>query len=297
MFRKYLSMFVSTCLVISFLVSCTMPASKGPTVIPSVAVTQAVQTMSAKLTSTPAVTSQPTVLPTREQATAIPGEPTNTLIPPTATPKPEIIATSTAVPEGTLNPNDPIAGLGNPDWHETFDGTGAWYTYQDEFIRFQAQENKLEMTAFQANNRNGWALVPKLLSQKYYAEMTATFGDTCKGADHYGLMISPVSSADKGYLYGISCDGKYILWKWDGTRMTTLVKWTASTLLQAGVNKTNRIGIKVVGNKISLFANSSLLTELTDKTYDKLYFGVFVGAAETAKFTVKVNSLNYWVLP
>ncbi len=297
MSRKHLSMFMSFCLFVSMLVGCTMPASKGPTVIPSVAITQAVQTMSAKLTSTPAVTTQVTAAQTIALSTAKPEEPTNTLVPPTATSRPENTATPVTTLQGTVNPGDPAAGLGNPDWHETFDGTAAWYTYQDEFIRFQAKDNKLEMTAFPANNRNGWALVPKLLSQKFYVEMTATFGDACKGSDHYGLIISPVSSADKGYLFGISCDGKYILWKWDGTRMTTLVKWTASTILQAGVKKTNRIGVKVGGNKLSLYANGSLLTELTDNTYDKLYFGVFIGAAETANFSVLANTLNYWALP
>lgn len=297
MSQKHLSIFISICLFASMLVGCTMPASKGPTVIPSAAVTQAVQTMSAKLTSTPAVTRQSTTSPTTAVSTAKPEEPTNTLIPPTATTKPESTATPVTTPQGTVNPNDPAAGLGNPDWHETFDGSAAWYAYQDDFIRFQAKGNELEMTAFQANNRNGWALVPQLLSKKYYVEMTATFGDTCKGTDHYGLMISPVSSADKGYLFGISCDGKYILWKWDGTRMTTLVKWTASTILQAGVKKSNRIGLKVAGNKLSLYANGGLLTELTDNSLDKLYFGVFIGASETTNFSVQVNTLNYWSLP
>jgi hypothetical protein len=79
--------------------------------------------------------------------------------------------------------------------------------------------------------------------------------------------------------------------------MTPLVKWTGSNVIQAGSNKTNRIGIKGEGNKLSLYANGILLTELTDKSYDKLYFGAFIGAAETANFLVRVSSLDYWSLP
>jgi hypothetical protein len=297
MSHKRFSILVAILLVLYLMAACTRPIGNGPTAIPSVAYTQAVQTVVAKLTVTPAATTQPTASLTTASTQAVVSEPTDTPVPPTVTPRPESTATTAASPAITLDLSDPKAGLANPDWHEGFNGTGAWYVFQDEFIRFQSIENKLEMTAFQANNRNGWALAPQLVSDKFYVEMTATFGDTCKGADHFGLMLSPVSSADKGYLFGISCEGKYVLWKWDGTRMTALVKWTKSEGILDGANKTNRIGIKAEGNKFSLYANGTLLTELTDKSYDMVYFGVFVGAAETANFLVQVSSLNYWSLP
>jgi len=297
MFHKPLSILIVVFLIAGLLVACTRPISNGPTAIPSAAYTQAVQTVVAKLTVTPASKTQPAASPTTTQTQGVVPEPTEIPLLPTETPKLESTATIAASPAATLDPSDPKAGLGNPDWHEGFDGTGAWYVFQDEFVRFQAVKNKLEMTAFQANNRNGWTLVPKLASNKFYVEMTATFGDICKGADHFGLMLSPVSSADEGYLFGISCEGKYVFWKWDGTRMTALVKWAKSEGIQDGANQTNRIGIKAEGNKLSLYANGTFLTELTDKSYDKEYFGVFVGAAETASFLVQVSSLNYWSLP
>jgi len=298
MSHQRLSFLIATCLAFILLASCTRPISKAPTAIPSVAITQAAQTMVAKLTTTPVSLTQAAASPTPAQATKPAAvELTNTPVQPMATSKPETIATPTVPPAVTPNPSDPIAGLGNSDWHEAFDGTGTWYAYQDEFIRFQAKDNQLEMTAYQADNRNGWALAPQLVANKFYVEMTATFGGTCRGADRFGLMLSPVSSADKGYLFGLSCEGKFVLWKWDGTRITALVKWTASEWVQAGPNKTNRIGIKADGNKLSLYANGSLLTELTDKTYDKLYFGIFIGASETAKFMAQVSGLNYWALP
>jgi hypothetical protein len=298
MSRNRLYILVSTCLTLFMLVACTMPASKGLTAVPTVAYTQAVQTVVANLTTTPGTTPQATALPTPVQETkALTEEPTDTPVPPTATTKVKATATPAASPEVSSNPSDPATGLANPDWHEGFDGTGSWYTYQDEFIRFQAQGNKLEMIAYQANNRNGWALAPQLVSGKFYVEMTATFGDACKGADRFGLMLSPVSSADKGYLFGISCEGKYVLWNWDGTRMTNLVNWTASNQIQSGTNKTNRIGIRVDGNKLSLYSNGNLLTDLTDKTYAKLYFGIFIGSVETTRFTVQVSGMSYWSLP
>jgi hypothetical protein len=296
MSSKQFRLLITTCLAFSLLAACTRPSSKAPTAIPSVAYTQAVQTVVANLTTTPNAPTQPVASSTPAKST-VAVVPTNTPLIPTNTPILEVTPTTAPSPAITYDPSDPLAGLGNPDWHEGFDGTGKWYAFEDEFIRFQSVENKLEMTAFQANNRNGWALATLDVSNKFYVEMTATFGEVCKGKDHFGLMLSPVSSADKGYLLGVSCEGKYVLWKWDGTRMTVLVKWTEAKGILAGANKTNRIGILVEGKKLSLYANGILLTELTDKTYDKVYFGIFVGAAETANFVVRVSSLNYWSLP
>ena len=294
--KRYL-LVMTICLVLTTLAACTRPIGKAPSPIPSVAYTQAVQTVVAILTVTLAAPNQPAVTPTPVSTQAAESEPTDTPIQPSATPRPVSTATTAPSPVVTFDPSDPLAGLANPDWREGFDGTSAWYVFQDEFIRFQSIENKLEMTAFQANNRNGWALAPQLVSNRFYVEMTATFGDTCKGADHFGLMLSPVSSADRGYLFGVSCEGKYVLWMWDGTRMTSLVKWTKSEGILDGANKTNRIGILAEGNNLSLYANDSLLTELTDESYDLVYFGVFVGAAETPNFIVQVSSLSYWSLP
>ncbi len=293
--RSYIVL--ALCLTLSILAACNRPAGKSPNALPSVEITKAVQTLAANLTVTPGPSATRQVLPSATQVKPTKETATDTPVSPTQTTSPASTATTAPTPAVTLNPADPLAGLGNPDWHEGFNGAGSWYTYQDEFISFQSKDVKLEMTAFQANNRNGWALAPQLVSNRFYVELTATFGNACKGADHFGLMLSPVSSADRGYLFGISCDGKYILWKWDGTRMTALVKWTASKDIQAGADKTNRIGIKGEGDKLSLYANGVLLTELTDKTYDRLYFGVFIGASETANFLVRVSNLNYWSLP
>jgi hypothetical protein len=301
MILKHRNLLIIVCLVLIFMAACTRPIGKAPGANPTVPYTQAVQTVVAKLTSTlgstPSSLIQPTATATLAETEPSVAMMTDTPVPATETPQSKPTTTIPGSPAATLNPNDPAAGLGNPDWHEGFGETGSWYTFQDEFIRFQSVGNKLEMTTFEANKRNGWALAPKLVSNKFYVEMTATFGNACKGADHYGLMLSPESSADRGYLFGISCEGKYVLWKWDGTSMTTLVKWTASKGIQDGANKTNRIGIKGEGNKISLYANGNLLTELNDKSYDRVYFGVFIGASETPNFKVQVNSINYWSLP
>jgi hypothetical protein len=291
------TLYLTIILALVLLTACTRPIGKAPSAIPSAAYTQAVQTVVAKLTVTPGAPAMPAASPTPAPSKTAVVEAIDTPVPATDTAEPEATATTAASPVVPVNPSDPLSGLGNPDWHEGFDGTAVWYAFEDEFVRFQSVGNKLEMTAFQANNRNGWALAPYLLSDKYYVEMTATFTGACKGSDHFGMMISPVSSADRGYLLGIACDGKFVLWKWDGTRMTPLANWKESDEILGGANKTNRIGMKVDGNKLGLYANGVLMKEVTDVSYEKFYFGVFIGAAETAGFKVNVSSLNYWKLP
>jgi hypothetical protein len=149
------------------------------------------------------------------------------------------------------------------------------------------------MTAFNANHQNGWSLAPQLTAQKFYLETTVTFG-TCAWIDHFGVMLSPTRDASKGYLFGVSCNGSYVFWMWDGKKMSAIMDWLPNSHILAGSNKTNRIGIKVVGDKMTLYANGHLLTEITDDTMQKNYFGLFVGASETLNFTVKVSGMDYW---
>jgi hypothetical protein len=136
-----------------------------------------------------------------------------------------------------------------------------------------------------------------MVELKFYLEMNVTT-KTCQELDRYGLTIQPTTRATKGYMFDFSCDGRYSLWIWNGeeSQYKSLVGWTKSDLIRAGSNQTNRIGIKVDGKRLFLYANGSLLFEAIDKTLEKVYFGVYVGATETDNFTVEADELDYWVL-
>jgi hypothetical protein len=234
-----------------WLVACTMPASKAPTPIPGSANTQAVLTVVAGLTTTPMF---PTVtsLPKTAIVTQPGGSPVQTHTPTATVPQPvctpplcsegEIFycsgdcpggcgttcatltptATPTSVlpPTATLDPSDPKSGLGEPTWSGVFDGSQVWYAYKDEHVDFKDQD------------------------EKYYVEMTATFG-ACAEKDRWGLILSPVTDASRGYLFGVSCAGNYILWEWDGSKMVAISDWASSTNILGGARQTNTLGIKV----------------------------------------------------
>lgn len=157
------------------------------------------------------------------------------------------------------------------------------------------KDGKLVMTAFTTNQWDGWALTwPK--TTNFYLEMTATT-QTCGGLDRYGLMVRSKQDASVGYLFGFSCDGHYSFRKWDGVKYTKYVDWTKSSSIQNGSNQTNRLGVQADGDHFTLYANGVKLTDFHDASYSGGYFGVYVGAAETANFTVDVTEIDYWELP
>jgi hypothetical protein len=129
----------------------------------------------------------------------------------------------------------------------------------------------------------------------YYLEIPFTT-EECSGLDRYGVILRS-EDAVKGYLYAFSCDGRYSFRSWNGQRATKLVEWTESPKIQAGSNQTNRLGIRVEGGTFSLYANGSLLTQVSDSSYPKGGFGVLIGAESTEDFTVKASEVAYWELP
>ncbi len=215
-------------------------------------------------------------------------------IEPSATPKATSTQTPTASP--TLGASDPRASLGEPTWRDDFEDASDWAIYEDDHTRFVVAENELVMTAFNADYYNGWLLSWRN-DANFYIEATGTVG-TCSGRDSYGLMFRAPAS-DKGYigyLFGISCDGRYSLRSWDGDEMSKILDWTPSTYLVSGSDQTHRIGVLAQGNELKLYAQGELLTTLADTTHSEGLFGLFISAAQTLNFTSNVEEFLYWDL-
>jgi hypothetical protein len=267
--------------------------------------TAAAETIVAQLTlvSNPA---SPTPLPSTTTATVEPSEPAipvetatdtppavePTLPAPTETPTLEITATE-AAPTVTLPPGDPRLGLGEPTWRDTFEDGSSWHLYVDQDAAFEIKDTGLVMTAYTTGTRNAWMLTQNQ-PLNFYLEMTAQ-SQECAGLDRYGLMVR--SDSETGYLFGFTCDGRYSFRRWNGARMTKLVEWTSSPSILTGANQTNRIGIRIDGSLFSLYANGSLLTEVSDSGYTEGGFGVYVGADQTKGYSVQVSEVAYWELP
>jgi hypothetical protein len=301
--RPYKSLFLTISILLGIsLVACNLPAppaTSPPPLDQSAANTAAAETIVAQLTEV-AETLTPTA-PTDTQEV-----PTETAVLPTATftatssePPQTPTATSTPAPSptATLPAGDPITGLGEPEFIDPFDNGTSWPLYTDDHVSFEVKDSNLVMTAFNPDKYNGWMLTWPVI-RDFYLEMTAET-TTCSSLDQYGVMLraTKTNKGYIGYLFGLSCDGKYSLRRWDGDKYVSLVDWTSSEHIQSGSNQTNRLGIKTDGTKISMYANGNLLQEINDDTHQEGRFGVFVGSANTKNVKFLADEIAYWDIP
>jgi hypothetical protein len=238
-------------------------------------------------TATAAATAQPDQPTASQQSTA-----TSDVIP-------TVIVTTK--PAFTPPADDPRTKLGSPSWTDDMDKDTYWPTGEDKYTAIGFKDGQLRLTGL--TTTDGWRLAATEQLANFYLEATISTG-TCAGTDRYGLMFRvPVArEANKGYLLGVSCDGKFSLREWDATlgskgTMTTHITWTASDAIQAGSNKMNKVGIMAVGDRMIIYINGVMVNEVKDSTFDLGSFGLFVGARETTNFTISVDEVSYWKNP
>jgi hypothetical protein len=222
---------------------------------------------------------------------------------PTPTDTPEVTSTVTVTPTAgttaspTLGAEDPRSSLSAPTWVDDFEDQSDWALYSDDHARFEIAPEGLKMIAFNPDFFNSWVLSWRN-AKDLYLETTGTFG-SCAGRDSYGLMIRS-KGGDKGYtgyLFGVSCDGRYSLRSWDGETMTTIVGWTSDENLHSGPEATNRVGIMADGDRLRLYANGEFLMQIKDASHgDEGLFGLFVSSAQTANFNAVIEEISFWNL-
>ncbi|MEN4011769.1 MAG: hypothetical protein AB1453_02155 [Chloroflexota bacterium] len=229
--------------------------------------------------------------------------PTATLEP-TPTPTLQPSPTPTVQPTPTLAftppPNDPANRLGNPSWVDNMDTDRNWPTGEDRFTDIGFSDGVMFLKGL--STADGWRMTWHELTNAYI-EMTFQTED-CSTNDRYGMIVRVPESRnpDRGYLLGFTCDGRVSLRRWNASvgaqgEMFSLIPWTANAAIRAGDNQTNRMGLMVIGDRLIVYANGQLVGEVKDDTFPKGYFGVFVGARDTANFTVKVDQVRFWENP
>ena len=237
---------------------------------------------SASLPTAQATTASPTSMPIFTEIDTTPAPATDT---------PDIYAPAvTATPP----PQDPRLNAGAPAWLDSFSSAANWPLYDDEHIQMSIQDGILRMTAPVADRWESW-IVSNQPGADFYLETTAQAGE-CAATDRFGLFFR-APDPSRGYLYGITCDGRFSLRIWDGTAYRPVMDWTSHSAIRQGSNQINRLGVKASGSAISLFANGFLLSSVSDDTYRSGLFGLFIGAAATPGFHVDFNEVAFWFLP
>jgi len=262
-----------------------------PTMTATVVILPTEETIEPTATATLEVTQEETDAPEAEEtAAATEAKPTG---------EPESTATLTP----TVSSNDPAARLGTPsgvDDMSKADNWG-WPTDQDQYLKVVFNNGKMQMTGL--TKFAGWRLPMIAQQTDTYIELTADSGN-CSGKDSYGIIfrVPVLKDPSQGYLFEVTCDGYYRLWKWDGKvspngLATVLVPWGQSSLINTGANQTNRLGVMVKKDTFTLYMNGEQIASASDKSFDAGFFGVFVRAGETSEYTVKFDQMRYWENP
>lgn len=275
-------------LLAALLVSCNLP-TRGQ---PEPTVDQVSTQVSLLLTNMPTATAT-----AQPDTPAPPNPPVDTPEPPAPTDTPQA-AEPTLTPTATISPEDPKSSLGEPAYQNTFDSSRGLYLYENNNTRIVHENGALLLSGLTANGWHGWTLIYSRPSKDFYLEGIFTTRD-CAGADLYGIVFR-MEGSDAGYFFGVTCDGRYNLHARDfkdGTDKRP-VELTAHSAINSGPNSTNRLNVMASGDRIRLYANGTLLQEVTDSSFlDEGNFGAFVAANATPGFTVVLDELTLWDVP
>ncbi len=271
------------------------------------------------LTSFPTPSIQPTFTPQPPTLT-----PTKTIVPPTPTNTLEMTQLASeitgTVTAGTTTPDttttgtpatptititygagDPRFTLGQATWTDPMNEGTFWPTGASEFTNLVFTNGEMVLTGL--TSKFGWRLATYGSLKNFYLEITSKF-DACIGLDSMGIMfrVPVLEEADRGYLFGITCDGQYFLYMWDqkegpsGT-MTYLIVPKSSPVIKAGAGQTNRIGVMAESGNLKLFINGELVHSFVHSSFLQGFFGVFIKKAETNNLTARITEASLWVLP
>jgi hypothetical protein len=188
-----------------------------------------------------------------------------------------------------------IADLGTPTWTDSMDSRGRWYLVSTENTLFTIEDGALVMKALEPGF-DEWGVAAGADQADFYMEVTMQTGDKCTELDRYGIIFR-VPDPSRGYVFQISCDGRFRLYLWDGSEYTGLQNWRANDAIKSGPDKENRMGVMAVGEEVSLYVNDQLLGEYTIDKYDQGRFGLVIGASKTDNFEVQVEMVRFWDLP
>ncbi len=185
--------------------------------------------------------------------------------------------------------------LGAPTWSDPMDKSTYWFLVDTDNTRFKMNAGALEMIAKTKGVLDEWGLSQRAAVDDFYLEVDFTTGDVCSGLDRYGMIVR-APSPEKGYVFGVSCDGRFRLYLWDGSTYTSLQDWKAHPAIRTGPNQKNTLGIWVKGNKFKVYVNGQLVGSVRDATFKDGQFGLFIASGENAPFKVRVEEARFWDL-
>lgn len=220
---------------------------------------------------------------------------------------PPVAGVPTANVTPSQGPFDPVAVYGTPTFEDPMTGGNIndWTNPQSgllpntNYIKITETDGKFYVTG-KLPGFSTWYFQWRSPTD-FYLQSTFDSG-SCTGKDAYGLIVrGPEHQAgvSYGYVVAFSCDGSLWVFRLDGANPYTtqeLVSWTPSQYIVAGTNKQNVMGIKAIGNTLTIYANGYQIAEVFDNKYDFGRYGVFVSPETTANYTYRVVQMSFWDL-
>ena len=192
-------------------------------------------------------------------------------------------------------PYDPAQVLGKPKGQDTFDDARNWTTFDSECFKSEIADGKYVMTAKGTQGYSCWEVTWPLIDN-FYVEVVVQTPATCDKNDRYGLLFRAPDN-DRGYLFGLTCDGRYSMNVFDGLTTTELVRASTSPAIITGAGSLNRIGVIAYESEYQLYVNGAFLTRVYDSNFiEPGKIGFFVRAATDQPFTVNFDDLKVWLL-
>jgi hypothetical protein len=189
-------------------------------------------------------------------------------------------------------------GLGDPTEVERFDTeNNAWYLANDDNLHFELKDGSLLMTALNPIG-DQWRVNALTQAADLFVQADFTTGASCTAKNSYGLIIRTQADANgaynSGYIFNVSCDGMYRLYRLDAGTYVGLINWTASPDIRSGPNADNRVSIWAKGGQIKLYVNGKQMAEISDSTHGSGQYGLAVRAEGEEDFVVAVKEIAYW---
>lgn len=205
----------------------------------------------------------------------------------------------TAAPNISTNGQDPMEGANvTPIIDERFDFPNKYYWWVFGPDISTSGEGKITnetyvLTSKQVENYE-WTFDGKKLQNFYVSAKAELPDEQCKSGDHWGLIFRYKDNTNF-YMFGVSCDAKYSLLKRTSAGFDTILPPTDSTAINR-FGKSNVLGVRAVGDQISLYANDQFLVTVTDNTFTEGLIGMYVRTLLTPKMTVIFDDIKAYVV-
>jgi hypothetical protein len=176
--------------------------------------------------------------------------------------------------------------------HDTFDNNDkSWSVFEDQGNSAQIQNGQMVIKVADADSI--YRIWPQLSLANVDITFDATIQEGTQSNVSYGA-VCRFSNLDNLYSFRVDGDGYYILEKKVEGNWETLVDWTSSSVLKAGVGQTNHIRVVCSDSKLELYANDQLLVSSQDTTLTGSGFALQAGrfSKDDAAMSVSFDNVD-----